>query len=80
MKEIQIIVMVLLVVVIEVIVGLIVVLAGVTQRKANIKIISMSSVPILKNVNLIGDVPVFAVFLSLEKPLHILYRNKINEL
>jgi hypothetical protein len=80
MKEIQIIVMVLLVVVIEVIVGLIVVLAGVTQRKANIKIISMSSVPILKNVNLIGDVPAFAVFLSLEKPLHILDLNKINEL
>jgi hypothetical protein len=40
----------------------------------------MSSVPILKNVNLIGDVPAFAVFLSLEKPLHILDLNKINEL
>ncbi len=79
MKEIQIIVMALLVVVIEAIVGLIVVLAGVTQRKANIKIISMSSVCILKNVNLTANVPVFAVFLSLEKPLLISDINKINE-
>ncbi len=76
MKEIQIIVMALLVVVIDAIVGLIVVLAGVTQRKANIKITSMSSVPMLKNANLTGNVPVFAVFLSLEKPLLILDKHK----